>query len=359
MSNSKLRSLTSEAREVLARVGLTPHGLSCKLLLFFLLITHSALLPVSGAGSWKRQRASSLAWLHAVFFLDENNGWAAGSRGTLLMTSNAGRSWQLKTQPTEDTIRDIYFSDEQNGLLVCERNIYDLRSNDEPRAYLMKTADGGENWRRVNMRGAEIDARIMRAIFTRGGKGWAFGEGGTIFVTQDAGTNWTRLQTPTRYLLLGGAFVDETNGWLVGAGSTILQTMDGGETWHHSRLANTNNIRFNAASFVSSRLGWAVGSRGSIYRTVNGGRSWQQQNSGVASDLLDVKFFDALEGWAVGTEGTVLHTSDGGFHWINEPADTTHALERIFFADRLHGWAVGFGGTIVAYGRSAPPRLQH
>jgi photosystem II stability/assembly factor-like uncharacterized protein len=358
MSHPQHAFFTRGACELLRRLAI-PTGLLCKALFSVMLIAHAALLTASASGTWKRQRASSLAWLHAVFFLDANRGWAAGSRGTLLITRDGGKSWQLKSQPTEDTIRDLYFADEQNGMLVCERNIYDLKSNDEPRAYLMKTTDGGENWRRVSMRGVEVDARIMRAIFTRGGRGWAFGEGGAVFVTQDAGANWMRLQTPTRYLLLGGTFVDQTNGWLVGAGSTILQTMDGGETWHHSRLANTNNIRFSAASFVNSRLGWAVGSSGSIYRTINGGRSWQEQNSGVMADLLDVKFVDALEGWAVGAEGTVLHTSDGGFHWTNEPSNTPHTLERIFFMDRLHGWAVGFGGTIIAYGRPEAPRLQH
>jgi photosystem II stability/assembly factor-like uncharacterized protein len=309
------------------------------------------------SGGWQRQRVSSLAWLHAVFFLDQNRGWAVGSRGTLLTTSNGGSSWQTESRPTEDAIRDIYFADEQNGWLVCERNVYDLRSNDEQRAYLLKTSDGGRQWTRVNMRGANVDARLTRAIFTRGGRGWAFGEGGAIYTTNDSGDNWVKLQAPTRYLLLGGAFIEE-NGWLVGAGATILQTSDGGETWQHSRLPDATNVRFNSTSFVNARIGWAVGSEGAIYRTINGGRSWQPQNSGISADLLDVKFLDAVEGWAVGAEGTVLHTSDGGLHWISERSGTPHTLERIFFADRTHGWAVGFGGTIIAYGRSEAPRLR-
>lgn len=316
----------------------------------------------SSTGAWTRQHTSSLAWLHAVFFLDQDRGWAVGSRGSLLSTNDGGKSWQANSHPTEDAIRDIYFSDQLNGWLVCERNIYDLQSNDEPCAYLMRTSDGGEHWKRVNMRGADVDARLMRAIFSRGGRGWAFGEGGAIFTTHDSGASWIRLQAPTRYLLLGGTFIDENSGWLVGAGATILQTSDGGETWHHARLPNATSVRFNAASFVDARLGWAVGSGGAIYRTINGGRTWLQQSSGVAADLLDVKFLDAVEGWAVGAEGTLLHTSDSGFHWTSERSGTPHALERIFFTDRTHGWAVGFGGTIIAYsnstGRVEAPRLR-
>jgi len=318
--------------------------------------------PAFASGPWTKQRTSSLAWLHAVYFLDHNRGWAVGSRGTLLATSDGGNSWHALPQPTEDAIRDLYFTDAREGWLLCERNIYDLRSNDEQRAYLMKTTDGGEHWNRLSLRGINVDARLMRALFSNSGRAWAFGEGGSIYTTQDSGASWTRLQSPTRYLLLGGVFVDENSGWLVGAGATILQTSDGGETWRAGRIPGAANLRFNAASFVDARHGWAVGSGGAIYRTSNGGRSWQLQSSGVTADLLDVKFLDGGEGWAVGAEGIVLHTIDGGLHWTTERSGTPHALERIFFTDRAHGWAVGFGGTIISYGESnkriTPPQLR-
>ncbi|HEY8187933.1 MAG TPA: YCF48-related protein [Pyrinomonadaceae bacterium] len=331
----------------------------CLLLTAFCLLLPSTAFASNGA--WTKQRSGSLAWFHSVFFVNQNRGWAVGSRGTLLSTNDGGKTWQ-KSNPTEDVIRDVYFNDELNGWLVCERNIYDLQSNDEPRAYLMKTSDGGEHWKLANIRGTDFDARLMRAIFTRAGRGWAFGEGGALYTTNDSGNSWIKLQAPTRYLLLGGTFIDENIGWLVGAGATILQTSDGGETWHRSPIPATNQLRFNATSFVNAKLGWAVGTGGSVYRTMNGGRSWQSQPSGVTVDLSDVKFLDPLEGWAVGSEGIVLHTTDGGMHWLSERSPTLHPLERIFFTDRSHGWAVGFGGTIISYGSSSariePPRLR-
>lgn len=315
----------------------------------------------SSFASWTKQRTNSLAWLHAVYFLDQDRGWSVGSRGTLLQTIDGGKSWQNKPKPTEDSIRDVYFSDSQNGWLLCERNIYDLKSNEEQRAYLLKSTDGGEHWKRVNLRGANVDARLMRALF-RNGRAWAFGEGGAIYTSHDSGANWTRLQLPTQYLLLGGTFIDENNGWLVGAGATILQTSDGGETWKQGRLPNATNVRFNATSFLNANQGWAVGSEGAIYRTINGGRSWQAQRSGVAADLLDVMFLDPAEGWVAGAEGALLHTRDGGLHWFSEQRATDHALERIFFTDRTHGWVVGFGGTILAFksrtDRVAVPKLR-
>ena len=327
--------------------------------LFCLLVFAGSAFSVSAQSSgWTRQRTGTMAWLHSVFFLDQNRGWAIGSKGTLLATLDGGKTWQPKSSSSTDVLRDIFFVDDNNGWLVCEVNVYELKTKDQPRAYLMHTTDGGEHWERVNIKGVDVDARLVRAVFSRGGRGWAFGEQGAIFTTRDSGANWTRLQSPTRHLLLGGIFIDEDRGWLVGAGATIIQTSDGGDTWYQSRLPQTTQtpVRFAAASFVDNRLGWAVGSEGAIYRTVNGGRTWQRQVSGVEADLYDVKFLDALEGWAVGAEGTIIYTNDGGLHWTTQRSGTEHPLERIFFTDRTHGWAVGFGGTVVTYVRAqAPP----
>jgi len=318
-----------------------------KALLFLLLLA----APVfAQTGTWARQRAGTMAWLHSVYFLDQNRGWAVGSKGTLLQTTDGGNTWKVRGATTDDVVRDIVFIDDKNGWLVCEVNTYQLKAVDEPRAYLMKTIDGGDNWKRLELKDFNPDSILVRAVFTRKGRGWTFGEGGAIYTTRDAGETWVALRSPTRRLLLGGIFVDDDRGWIVGAGATIIQTSDGGDTWYQSQLPQVEkSVRFTAASFVDNRNGWAVGSAGSVYRTVNGGRTWQRQESTVAVDLFDVKFVDANEGWAVGAEGTIIHTTDGGEHWTTERSGTEHPLERVFFTDKNRGWAVGFGGTVVAY----------
>jgi photosystem II stability/assembly factor-like uncharacterized protein len=318
-----------------------------------LCLLFAAATAMAQSGAWAKQPAGTMAWLHSVFFIDQNHGWAAGSKGTLLHTADGGNTWQHQPASTDDVVRDIFFIDEQNGWLVVEVNAYQLKTNDDPRAYLMKTTDGGKNWTRVEIKGFDVDAILVRAVFSRRGRGWTFGEAGSIYTTRDAGETWTRLRSPTRRLLLGGAFVDDDRGWVVGAGATIIQTSDGGDTWYQSTLPNVEkSVRFTATSFFDNRVGWAVGSSGSVYRTTNGGRTWQQQQSGVDVDLFDVKFIDAQEGWAVGAEGTIIHTVDGGGHWNRERSGTQHPLERVFFTDKSHGWAVGFGGTVVAYLKS-------
>jgi photosystem II stability/assembly factor-like uncharacterized protein len=316
---------------------------------FLLLLVFTA-TTFAQTGTWAKQPAGTMAWLHGVFFVDQTRGWVVGSKGTLLQTTDGGNTWKPRGSSTDDVVRDIFFIDDKTGWMVCEVNAYQLKELTDPRAYLMKTTDGGENWIRIEIKGFDVDAILVRAVFNRNGRGWAFGEGGSIYATQDAGDTWVKLRSPTRRLLLGGIFVDDYRGWIVGAGATIIQTSDGGDTWYQSTLPQVEkSIRFTATSFIDNRKGWAVGSGGSVYSTVNSGRTWERQESTVTVDLFDVKFVDALEGWAVGAEGTIIHTVDGGVHWTIQPSGTQHPLERVFFTNRNRGWAVGFGGTVVAY----------
>jgi len=299
-----------------------------------------------------------MAWLRAVYFLNQNQGWVAGSGGTLLETSDGGSTWKKVSTHTKDSLRDVYFADDHEGWLVAERDVYKLKTNDEARSYLLKTEDGGLTWRQVFLDGFDVNARLVRVVFADRDNGWAFGEGGVVFATRDGGARWVRQLLPTKHLLLGGAFVDYSRGWLVGAGATILQTKDGGATWHRGFVRQGTGVRFTAASFAGDRLGWAVGSAGQIFTTSDGGRSWFAQRSNVDSDLFDVRFISAAEGWAAGQGGTLLHTRDGGVRWFAEPANVSHALERLFIIDQTHGWAVGFGGTILKLGDATAPKLK-
>ena len=358
---SRQWAVGSERRDMRRR-RLLP-ALFCSL---FLLPTAHCLLPTAhAAGAWTRQHSGSMAWLHAVFFLDERRGWAAGGNGVLLSTDDGGATWRAHARPSEDTLHDVYFTDERNGWLVCERSIYDLKELDEARTYLLRTRDGGASWDRVNVLGKDEDARLVRALFTHNGRGWAFGEAGALYTTRDGGATWERQRVPTRHLLLGGLFLDGEQGWLVGAGSTLLQTSDGGETWNIGTLLgfvpptgsadDVRRVRFTATSFVDRSCGWAVGAGGQVFATRNGGRTWTPQASNTRADLFDVKFLDSSEGWAAGANGTLLHTTDGGARWTIVPSGTTHALERLCFAGRTRGWAVGFGGTILSYSPQPAP----
>lgn len=292
---------------------------------------------------WVKQESGTLAWLHSIYFVDDDNGWIVGSNGTLLSTRDGGRTWQKEKTKTGDTFRDVYFADRQNGWILCERSVY--RSGGARPSYLMRTWNGGKDWESVDF--AEGKERMVRFFFSRNGTGFAIGEGGVILQMQNDNENWKRLPLPIRYLILDGMFTDELNGILVGGGGTILNTTNGGATWNEPRFPlRSVRTKLNAIDFVDRKTGWAAGGKGKIVSTNDGGKVWREQTSNVTADLFDIAFVDARIGFAVGDSGTIVRTENAGATWRLEATGSKHKLERVSFSgDR--GFAVGFGGTIL------------
>src|SRR5215475_7057339 len=95
-------------QEAVGRSRRQQHLPLCLLLLLLTLASNAQ----AQTGSWIRQQTGTLAWLHSLFFLDQHRGWAVGSKGVLLATTDGGATWKIKARPSEDILRDIYFSDD-------------------------------------------------------------------------------------------------------------------------------------------------------------------------------------------------------------------------------------------------------
>ncbi len=318
------------------------------------------LLCVQAAeASWVKQNSNSFAWLRDVYFLNEKTGWIAGSAGTLLATNDGGTIWKKQSGITEDTILQVYFSDESNGWLLCERNIYNRGSNSA--SYLLKTGDGGKNWERMEIV-ENGRTRIAKIFFDDKNNGFAIGESGAFYVLPNAEEKWKRRAAPIRYLLLDGAFTDDTHGVIVGAGGPDVFTEDVGASGYESNVVGDAEGSLNLGCFINQKTGWTAGTGGRIFQTTSGGKTWREQKSGVSKDLNGIYFVDTKEGWAIGEEGAILHTTTAGNIWTQFNSKIKHKLEKIFFVGK-RGWIVGFGGTILSYGgessRAQKPVLKN
>lgn len=301
---------------------------------------------------WTKQNTNSFAWYKDIFFLDQNKGWLVGTDGIINSTTDGGATWTQTKKFTTDTILQVYFKDEFNGWLLCERNMY-ARGNNAT-SYLRRTTDGGLTWEKIEFEDGGRE-RIVKLFFNFDGIGTAFGEGGVFYKLQEDGKSWKRSKTAIHYLLLDGAFADDKIGAIVGTGGTILFTEDSGFTWEKATILGDTEARFNAVYFYGTRGAWAVGTRGRIFYSNGGARLWRQQESTVTANLNDVYFTSATNGWAVGDNGIIVRTTDGGKNWTDVPAKVSHKLEKITFVG-TRGWAIGFGGTVLTYtdGRGDP-----
>ncbi|MGI8495390.1 MAG: WD40/YVTN/BNR-like repeat-containing protein, partial [Pyrinomonadaceae bacterium] len=250
---------------------------------FLVLIAVFAFFQAASAG-WVKQQSGTLAWLHAVYFVNQNKGWIVGSQGTFLSTEDGGKTWNAEHNFTKDNIRDVYFTDEKTGYLLCERDIYNQGTASA--SYLLKTEDGGANWEKIEFTpGRE---RIVRIFFAIGGYGFAVGESGTLLAMQGDKKTWKKTVLPVRFLMLDGNFSNALNGQIVGGNGTILFTEDAGLTWNPATVAGDAKPKLNSVFFINQKTGWSAGADGKIYATMNGGKYWREQNSTITKSILDI-----------------------------------------------------------------------
>ena len=67
---------------------------------------------------WNIQRNGTNEGYSSVYFTDSNTGWAGGSGGTIIKTTNGGNSWNHQTSGVGTNINSIYFTDSNTGWAV-------------------------------------------------------------------------------------------------------------------------------------------------------------------------------------------------------------------------------------------------
>lgn len=286
--------------------------------------------------------------LGAAVFTSKKKGWAVGRYGTVLKTTNGGKSWKKVTVPSGAAGYDftsVAFVDTKHGwALGCASGAAPVPTEN----MLLLTSNGGSSWTSVNFEMTEATGQFFSITFVSTTEGWATGDFGCVYHTTDGGYSWTEQTVPTHPNPLYAApqvlFLDDRKGFVVTDDGYLEATEDGGETW---TVVTDQGGSFCSVAFAGGLHGWAFGNDGVCYRTESGGQSWEWLSSGARQPLLACSFVESSTGYAVGFSGTVLHTSDGGEHWISLETGTTATLRGVFFIDKDTGWVVGDGGLIL------------
>ncbi len=183
------------------------------------------LMTIDGGQSWTLQDTGGADGnLYSVHFPNagSNVGYAVGTSGTILATNDYGITWSDISLNSPINFDDVFFTDENNGYMVGEHNIY-------------KTTDGGNNWTEQPHYGEAFTS----ITFTDENNGFVVGKNNAIYQTNDAGNSWTninsgnekisKLNTNVKPDLNHIFFIDKNEGWIVGDNSTIYYTENGGE----------------------------------------------------------------------------------------------------------------------------------
>ncbi len=198
--------------------------------------------------------------LTSVFFIDARRGWAAGHDGTVIATTDGGKTWQVlrEVRGQDQVLMGIWFADAERGLAVGQFGL------------ALETRDGGKTWNERQLVDGEAGERHLLSIVPgRDGLLLVAAEAGTVLRSTDAGLTWRAVQTDNK-----------------------------GSFWAGAQLADGSLL-----------LG---GMRGHLYRSTDLGEHWTHLNSGTQQSLTGIAQRPDGTVRAVGLAGTTLLSKDGG-----------------------------------------------
>jgi len=264
--------------------------------------------------------------LLSVSFPTEKDGWACGRWGTVLHTSDGGKTWMLQSSGTDNSLYSIFFVDPQNGWAVGEEGI------------ILHTADGGKTW---DQQKSPVPYYLMKVYFTTPLKGWIAGERTHILSTVDGGKTWNIQFKDEDFILKSVSFCDPLHGWAVGEYGYIYHTKDGGSTWkkeagnfdisEETGAVEGGNFLFDITA-VDPQTAWAVGIDGYVIRTVDGGKTWKEVKTDAPKTQLFCIASNRTGIILIGGNGTILISTDNGKTWKNPK----------FEPPIIYGWLYGF-----------------
>ncbi|HJN12856.1 MAG TPA: YCF48-related protein [Pirellulaceae bacterium] len=201
------------------------------------------------------------------------------------------------------------------------------------------------------------DAELTDVQFIGVSEGWAVGDRGAIWKTEDAGRHWQLTDSPVNCRLESVHFIDESQGWAVGGwihplthktSAVVLYTDNGGRRWKRLNASTLPSLRH--VTFFDQRNGWVVGSssamyRSGVFRTRDGGRSWTAVPAERIGHWLGAYFFDDRQGIVVGRDSAVAGVTAGMMRRSQKPVSDWKPMRDVTFIGEV-GWSVGDGGRV-------------
>jgi photosystem II stability/assembly factor-like uncharacterized protein len=202
------------------------------------------------------------------------------------------------------------------------------------------------------------DARLADVCFVDPQHGWAVGDRGTIWHTDDGGRRWLLQEPGVGAPLRSVCFLTEQIGWAAGGFShpythtssgVLLWTRDGGRHWHREPkllLPALAQVRF-----FNERQGWAVGCASAmfpagIFVTQDGGQSWMPTCGTGTNGWLAGDFLDQRTGVVAGRGGLAAAMQYGELK-PSQPGFGLRGLNRVKLVPPSYGWLIGDGGLVM------------
>ena len=277
---------------------------------------------------WQLTTINSNNDLNAVYFTDNLTGFVAGTKGTILKTTNSGQSWS-EISPNHDTdFNSIVFN---NGRIFCAGG----------NGTLIEYNLSFPKWRKVKI---PIDEALFNIKFINDNIGFITCGNGVVLRSADGGLTWKKIFIGKKETLFSVSFSDEQTGFIVGWNGHIYKTDDQGLTWHSLSVHHSSYLK--DILFVNQFLGFIVGSDGLLLRTEDGGNNWEKIFVNTSFGLYKVFFENNEDGIILNNRGEIFKTTDAGKNWQKNNIGETVVLNDIQKLETGKYIIVGNNGSI-------------
>jgi photosystem II stability/assembly factor-like uncharacterized protein len=280
-------------------------------------------------------------------FVDRSIGLIVLKTGTVLATSDGGRSFSPRT--ALPGTQQAGGSAEPTAVLMTATDRA-LATTSGGKVFL--TTDGGRSWDEVHS-----SFGALRDIFMDGSAGVVAGDNGAFAATTDSGATWQRIQSTAPYAIGFDLRQVECSfsrtvciATVVGGG--LVRSDDGGLSWEFQMPIAAHSLAFTSADRVvvvgelgatlvsdnagddfreigrnldisglgrmratSAGVAHIAGSRGALARTVDGGETWINVGVATSETVRDSSFPTADLGFALDADGGLFRTDNGGTSW--------------------------------------------
>ncbi|MGE0363400.1 MAG: WD40/YVTN/BNR-like repeat-containing protein [Vicinamibacterales bacterium] len=315
--------------------------------------------------TWTAQPSGVTVRLRGVSAVSNETAWASGAGGTVLRTTDGGRTWQRRPVPGAEALdfRDV------DATSAAVAHVLSIGPGEASRIYA--TADGGATWTE-RFRNADPDAFYDAMAFADATHGVAVSDsvGGRFVVrrTSDGGRTWTAEPADRLPPALAGEGAFAASGtnvtmagrdrlWMGTTAARVLRTLDGGRTWsvHQAPLATGDATGIFSIAFRDAAHGVVVGGNyqregeavDNVAITTDGGTTWTRPSGAGLSG------FRSVVAWLPGPSPRLLAVGPSGADWSNDGGATWQPAGGdgydAFSAapSGSGGWATGAGGRIA------------